>query len=167
MSDSLMLLTFLVVPVLLIGFFRINAVMVFLSLCLGEILVKYVGNDTNSLISLFSKHGSGSVGKSTVLLVFLIGPAVATAVFMLFSVHGKAKVLINLLPAVATSFLGLLLAVPLLAPGLRYHIETNSLWLQLSRAEDFIVGIGALISLVFMWSQRRGHKHHEGGKHQH
>jgi hypothetical protein len=163
MSDSITLVVALGVPLVVLTVLRINAVMVFLSLCLGQVLVTYVGGDATSMMSLFSPHTSGAVSYSTLDLILLLGPAVATSVFMLFSIHGHIKTILNILPAAGAAFLGVLLAVPLLAPGVRYAIEGQALWQNLSRAQDFIVGISALISLVFLWSQR--HRKGEGGKH--
>jgi hypothetical protein len=164
MSDSITLVIALVVPVVLLSALRINAVMVFLSLCLGAVLVKYVGTDANSMITLFLPRAS-DLCNSTVELILLIGPVVATSVFMLFSVHGHIKTLLNILPAAGASFLGVLMAIPLLTPGLRYAIESQSTWQEAVRAQDLIVGATALMSLMVLWTQR--HHKGEGKKHHH
>lgn len=162
MSDSITLVVALAVPLILLTVLRINAVMVFLSLCLGAVLVKYVGADANSLMNLFFPHAS-NLGSSTVELVLLIGPVVATSVFMIFSVHGHIKTMLNILPAAGASFLGVLMAIPLLTPGLRYAIESQGVWQEAVRAQDLIVGATALISLVVLWAQR--HRKGESKKH--
>jgi hypothetical protein len=165
MSDSTILIAVLGAPLLVMTVLRINGVMVFLGLCLGAVMLKYVGGDANSVLSFLLPHASGNVSKSTIDLVLLLGPAVATAVCMLFSVKGHIRAIINILPAAGASLLGVLLAVPILAPGLRYAIEGQSLWQQLIRAQDLIVGVSALISLMYLWTQRPHHKHE--GKHHH
>lgn len=163
MPNSITLVVALAVPFAVLTLLRINAVMVFLGFCLGSVLVKYVGVDAGALLSFVSPHSSGSVSKSTLDLILLFGPAIATAVFMLFSVHGHMKTMLNMLPAAGVSVLAVLFAVPLLAPGLRYAIEKQASWQNLSRAQDLVVGATALISLIFLWSQRRRrgeeHKH--------
>jgi hypothetical protein len=158
----------IVAPLLILTFLRINGVMVFLGLCLGAVMLKYVGSDANSVLKFALPHASGTVSKSTVDLVLLLGPAVATAVFMVFSVRGKFRMLVNILPSAGAACLGTLLAVPVLSPGLQGSLESQSLWSQLTRAQDLVVGVSALMSLLYLWTQRpHHHKKEEGGKHKH
>lgn len=154
MSHDIALIVAFAAPALVFTVLRINAAMVFLSLCLGAVLVKYVGGEANSLITLFAPQ-AGSVSESSLQLVLLLAPAVATSVLMLFSVHGRIRVAFNALPAMAASMLGLLVAVPLLTPGLRYALQAEPLWRQFTRAQALVVGVGALVSLAFLWTQRR------------
>ena len=165
MSHNLALLIALVVPLVLLVVLRVNASMVFLSLCLGEVLVLYVASQANEMIGLFAPHVS-PFSTSSLQLALLLVPAVVTMVVTLFSVHGKAKNVINVLPAAAASALAVLLVVPLLTPGLRFALEEQTAWLYLSKSEAFVVAAGALISLLFLWSQRRHFKQPEK-KHKH
>jgi hypothetical protein len=168
MPQSDIVIAALAVPLVVLTFLRINGVMVFLGLCLGEVMLRYVGPDANSVLHFLLPHASGTVSTSTMNLVLLLGPALATAVFMVFSVRGKIRMLINILPAAGASFLGILLAVPILSPGLRYGIEGQSIWQTLLRAQDLIVGVSALMSMLYLWAQRPHHKRkekEEGGKH--
>ncbi|HEV2403037.1 MAG TPA: hypothetical protein VGS08_02445 [Candidatus Saccharimonadales bacterium] len=164
MPNSIVFLAALAVPLVVLVVLRINAVMVFLGLCLGTVLVRFVGGDAGSLLSFAAPHSAGSVSKSSIDLFLLLGPAMATSVFMLFSIRGHIRTMLNVLPAAGTAALGVLLTVPLLAPGLRNAIEKQATWRQFSRAQDLIVGVSALVCLIFLWTQRRhlgeGHKHH-------
>jgi hypothetical protein len=164
MPQSDIVIAALAAPLVVLTILRINAVMVFLGLCLGAVMLQYVGSDASSVLSFLLPHASGTVSKSTLDLILLLGPAVATAFFMVFSVKGKIRMFINILPAAGASFLGVLLAVPALAPGLRYAIERQSLWGNLQRAQDLIIGVSTLMSLVYLWTQRPHHKKEEGGK---
>lgn len=164
MSDTNLVFAALLAPVLVLTILRINAVMVFLGLCLGSVMLRYVGPDANSVLHFLLPHASGNVSTSTMRLILLLGPAVATAFFMVFSVKGKIRTLINILPAAGTSVLGVLLTVPVLAPGLRYAIEGQSIWENLMRTQDLAVGVSALMSLMYLWAQRPGHRKEEGGK---
>lgn len=160
MSHNLALLIALALPVVAFALFRVNAALVFLSLCLGTVLVQYVAGEANSLISLFSEQ-AGSVSASTIQLALLFAPAGVTCVVTIFSVHGKMKGLYNMLPAVATSAFAILLVVPLLPFGLRFALEEQTIWRTMTQAQAFIVGAGALVSLAFLWTQRRSFKHHD------
>jgi hypothetical protein len=159
MPQEIFLIVALVIPLLALTILRINAVMVFLSLCLGDVLVRYVASEANSMLTLFAP-GAPSVGLSTVHLIILLTPAVLTSIFMVFSVHGRGKQLMNLLPAAGTASLAVLLAVPLLPAGTRNAIQGQPLWMQLSKLQALIIGASAIVGLLFLWAQRR-HGHHE------
>ncbi len=164
MSHDLGLIIALAAPVLLITVLRINAALVFLSLCLGAVLVNYVAGEANSLVSLFFDQAE-SVSASTLQLGLLFAPAIVTCLVTLFSVHGRFKVLLNIFPAVAAGALALLLAVPLLPQGLRSSLESQTAWDFILQAQAFVVGIGAFISLAFLWTQRGSLRHHDRRRH--
>lgn len=164
MPNNLEFIAALLVPLVVLTVLRINAAMVFLSLCLGYVLVEFVAKDTDSLIS-FLAPDTDSVSASTLKLAMLFTPVVLTSIFMIFSVHGRIRVALNALPAAGVSFLGLLLAVPLLTPGLHHAIESQTLWQQLSDAQAMVVGASAFVSLVFLWMQRRRAEHPDHRRH--
>lgn len=157
MSPDIILIAALLAPLAVLTVLRINAAMVFLSLCLGDVLVAHVAGDANSLMSFIAPH-AGSVSAATMRVIILLAPAVLTSLIMLVSVRGRLRVIFNILPAAGTAALGALLTVPLLAPGLRFGIEGQPLWQQLSRAQAMIIGVSAFISLIFLWIQRRRNK---------
>lgn len=174
MTPTLILGAIVLVPLLLLMVLRVNAALVFLSLCLGDVLVRFVADDANSFMSLLkSTHAAPitdtvATGNNLVRLVLLLLPVVLTALFMIKTVRG-GKLLINILPATGVGLLGGLLVVPLLSPGLSHNIIDSSLWMQVSKAQNLIVGSSALICLLVLWVQRpkagggekkHGKKHH-------
>jgi hypothetical protein len=163
MPHDIAILIALAVTVLLLLLLRANAAMVFLSLCLGEVLVRYVAGEANDLIKAAAPH-AGQVSTSTVSLFLLLTPAVVTGMVTIFSVHGRLKNIVNVLPAAAVGALVVLLGVPLLTPGLRINLESQQAWHILSNAQAFVVAAGALVSLVFLWTQRRHFKEPERRK---
>ena len=154
MSHDIPLIIALVTPLVALTFLGVNASLVFLSLCLGQVLVKYVASSALAGLSVFSAHTS-NVTASALQLGFLFGPAIVTTVLMIGSVHGKLRRILNAVPALGVGLLGTLVAVPLFTPGLRQAIEGGPFWHQLDRGQALVVGITALISLLFLWSQRR------------
>lgn len=160
MPNDLALIVSLLAPALVMALLRINAALVFLSLCLGAVLVQYVAGEANSLITLFSKE-AGTVSASTMQIILLLAPAVVTCVVTVFSVHGKLKILLNAVPALAASALAVLLVVPLLPNGVRFELETEQVWWMLVKSQALIVGMGAIVSLAFLWMQRGSFKHHD------
>jgi hypothetical protein len=163
MPQTVLLGLMIVAPMVALAALRINAVFVFLSLCLGDVLVKFVAGEANSLVSLLAPHAS-SASVSTVKLVLLFGPAVITSALMVLSVHGRLRNLLNLLPAAGAAFLGVLLAVPLFTSGLRRALESEAAWQQLSRAQALIVGISAIICVALLLNQRQGHESGRKGR---
>lgn len=154
MPNNIELIVALAIPVAVLTVLRINAAMVFMSLCLGYVLVQFVAKDTDSLIN-FVAPDANSVSASTLRLIMLFLPVVLTSVLMIFSIHGRIRVALNALPAAGVSVLGLLLAVPLMTPGLHHAIEAQALWWNIAKAQALIVGSSAFISLIFLWTQRR------------
>jgi hypothetical protein len=150
------LIGILAVPVVLMTLLRINAPLVFLSVCLGSVLVRFVGPDALDLVHLFAPK-SGNITESTLQLVLLLVPVVLTMLFMIRSVKGN-RVVFNILPAAGASFLLLLLVEPLLSPGLIGTITASPLWAQIEKSQDLVVGVSALICLFFLWLQRPKHE---------
>jgi len=157
MPHSALLLIALLAVTGLFVLLRVNAAMVFLSLCLGSILVQYVGTQANDLLKLITPR-AGSLSASSVELGFLFVPAIITSIVTVFSLRGRLKALLNGVPALAAGALAVLLSVPLLTPGLRHTLETQSAWHYISNLQALIVGVGATISLLFLWAQRHSFK---------
>lgn len=169
MSPEITLAGIVLVPIVLLLFLRVNATLVFLSLCLGDVLVQFVAGDANDLLGLLSAsnaHTSVNPGNNTLKLILLLLPVVLTTVFMIRTIKGKFRLILNLFPAAGVGLLGGLLVVPLLSSGLSSSIVGSSLWTQVQRSQDLIVGGSALACLLVLWLQRpKTGGHHEEKKH--
>ncbi len=167
MSPAVVLSAIVLIPVLILMVLRINAALVFLSLCLGNVLVQFIAPDANSFLALFSAHvpRGADTGNNAIKIILLLFPVVLTAVFMIRTVHGRGRLALNLLPAAGVGMLGGLLVVPLLPGGLSHNVIDSSLWAQTLRAQDLIVGGSALICLFVLWLQRPTTSNHKHGKH--
>ena len=164
MSYDVVLIAALALPVLLFLILRVNAALVFLSVCLGAVLVDHVSRDADLLVNSFSPT-TNSLSQTTIELLLLFVPTVLTAVIMAFSVHGRMRVFLNIFPAAASSMLLVLLAIPMLPRGLAFNLMTQDTWRILSNAEALVIGAGALVSLFFLWTQRRNFRHHDKRHH--
>lgn len=161
MVNTLLPIGLLLVPVLLIVFLRVNAAFVFLSLCLGDVLVQFTGKDA---VSIFTGASVGTqVSASTIRLLLLLLPAFLTVLFMMKTVKHSQKFL-NILPAAGTGVLTALFVVPQLPPGLSHSIIDSNLWLQIQTYQSGLVAISTLICLLFLWMLRPKHGK-EGKKH--
>lgn len=167
MSPELTLAAIVVIPAVLLMVLRINAALVFLSLCLGNILVQFVASDASTWLTTFSSSHTTTVVTTTnsnIKIALLLLPAVLTAIFMIRTVQDSARLVLNLLPAAGVGLLGALLVVPLLAPGTSHNIVASPLWWQAQQSENLIVGGSAIVCLVVLWMQRPKtghHKHHK------
>ena len=165
MSPEITLALIAGLPVVILMVLRINAALVFMSLCLGNVLVQFVASDANSFFDLFTlkaKQDPIHPGGDSVKIVLLLFPTVLTSIFMIRTVSGKSKLALNLLPAIGVGLLGALLIVPLLPPGLSHSIMQSNLWTQAIKAQVLIVGSSALVCLFVLWMQR---PKTGGGKH--
>lgn len=166
MDPLYILILLLAVPLVVLMVLRINAALVFLSLCLGNVLVQFIGSDAGTILTSATARAPGSTppGQSYINLILLLLPVVLTMVIMIHSVRGKARLAFNFLPAIGVSTLGVLLAVPLLSAGLTGSITSLPLWRELENLQTLILSISTLLCLLFLWMQRpKAHK--DDGKH--
>lgn len=160
-SAELLVIGLFVVPVLLLVLLRVNAALVFLSLCLGYVLTQFLMQDTKALVDLFLPHTS--VGVPVLRIALLVLPAAVTMLFMFHTVKGS-KLVLNIAPAAAAGSLLVLLVVPLLSPGLYHSVTMMPAWHLVARSESLIIGGGALLTLLFVWLQRPHKSGDERGK---
>jgi hypothetical protein len=154
-TSDLTLAGLVLLPIIILLVLRVNATIVFLSLCLGNVLVQFVANDTTSFLTLHN------LGNDTIKLILLLLPVVLTTIFMIKTIRGKTRLLLNVLPAVGVGLLGTLLVVPLLPPGLSHNVIDSKLWWRVTDLKDVIVSASAIVSLLVLWLQRpkTGEKH--------
>ena len=143
-------------PALGIFGLRSNAAVVFLAVCAGSILLKYVGEDATLVLSSFAPHAS-FVLQEVLDIILLLLPAVLTTIFLRKSMSGP-KAVINIIPAIAAGCLIALSVVPLLSEITRNNIMATHLWSLLTQFQDFIVGVGILTSLLLLWGSQKKHK---------
>jgi Ca2+/H+ antiporter len=157
------LIGLVLLPIVLLFLLRVNAALVFLSLCLGNVLVQFAGDDATSIVS--GASSSAYATASTIQLALLVAPAFLTIIFMMGTVHDKKK-FFNIIPAAATGLLLALLAIPLLPPGLAHNITALDQWQQVTDMQSGVVALSTLVCLVFLWSSRPKHDKHSK-KHKH
>lgn len=165
MSPALILGCIVLAPPVVLMVLRVNAALVFLSLCLGSVLTRFLGPDANGLLTLFSAHSPKAISasQSTAQLTLLLIPVVITVIFMVKTVPAGLKLVLNVLPAAGVGLLAALLVVPLLPYGTGHAIMMTDLWRQAERAQDLIVGISAMLCLVALLGLRP--KSGSDGKH--
>lgn len=168
MTPDITFALIILTPIAVLLGLRINAVLVFLSLCLGNVLVQFVAQDADAFFSLLETSNITEkvhTTNNTLQLLLLLLPVVLTAIFMIRTVRGTSRLLLNVLPALGVGLLGALLVVPLLPPGLSHNIVRSDLWHEVERAQNLIVGASALVCLFVLWLQRPKTGEAKHGKH--
>lgn len=160
MSPDVTTLLIAGVPVAILMLWRVNASFVFLSACLGTVLLTFVGSDATDFASMFLPWLNGNNLKLALLLL----PVVLTTVFMLKTVK-PSQLLLNVLPAVGTGLLLVLLVVPLLPTDYAAQVKSSLVWHEVEQLQTLIVGASALACLVFLWSQRPKTAHDKHAHH--
>ncbi len=155
MNMLVLMLGIVAVPAIVLTALRINAVIVLLALCLGAVLVQLAGSDAGSFVNLFTTSKIATEFGSRLILLLI--PPIFAAIVLIGTVHSKLHTLLNMVPALCVGLIGLLLAEPLLAPGLRSNIAATSAWHTLQMLQSLIVAIVAILSLAFLALQRPGH----------
>lgn len=154
-------------PVVVLMLLRINAALVFLSLCLGDVLVQFVAKDTTSIQDFVYNHSTVDATENNIKILLLLTPAVLTAIFMIRTIRGRPRLIMNFLPALGVGLLGAMLLVPLLPSGLAFSITDSELWNKALDIQDVIVGASAIVCLIFLWMQRPKHTHSKHDKKKH
>jgi hypothetical protein len=153
----------LIILGLLLFLLRSSGAVVFLALCAGIVLLKYVGADSSVLLSSFWPRSS-VVSQEALNIILVLLPVASTTILLRKSVSGT-KIFLNLLPAISVGCLVALSVVPLLSPITSRNVMHTWGWSGLIQFQDFIVGTGVLVSLLLMKSSHKkatGHKksHH-------
>lgn len=160
MSPTIIIAAIAIVPVVLLFIFRINAAVAYLSLCLGNILVTYLSDDSKLKLSA----ASSKVTSGNLKLLLLLLPLAVTMVLLLRSVK-KSYMLLNIIPALGASFLAVLLVVPLLSTHTATTVMQSALWHQIQRYQELLVAASGTICLLFLALQRPKHERLKHGKH--
>lgn len=170
MMPQLILAALGLTPLLVLTLLRVNAVLVFFSVCLGDVLVRFVAPDANDFMQMFSltarPPGSPLTASAQTLdLVLLFLPVVLATIFLIRSVKTKGKLALNVIPALGCGFLLVLLAVPLLPGDTSRTVMGSPVWAEIGKFQDIVIGASALVCLFALWAQRPKHHDEKHGKH--
>ncbi len=147
----------------LILFLRTNVAVCFLALCAGSVLVEFSGTNVGLIASSVT---SGADWAPYVAKIVLLLTPLVVCIFMLRGQTPKSHLLLNLIPAIATALLAVLFIVPLLPEAQYESITSTESWTVLSQYEEFIVGVGVVMSIVsLMFLSKRAHSGHKKGRH--
>ncbi len=148
MATALLIL-FILIPPAITYWLKSNAAIGFLAACAGFVLLSLTSSDLQQLLD----HANiVRVSTDTLGLILLISPPILTLLATKKSVHGKYLRWSHLLPALCAGGLLALIAVPLFSGSIRGDLANASLWTELQKIQPWIIGVGALSSLLLVWS---------------
>lgn len=160
MTPLILLAAMVGLPFLLTLVARVSAVYLLLSLLVGDILVRYLGDDVVLVASTFMRNFHSDFA---VQLVLLLLPVVLTLLLMRKSAP-KSQFLLHILPLLAVSLAGLIVALPLLPGGLQHSLTSTPTGTVLKNSQDLIMAITGVAILMLAWLTGR-HKEERSGKH--
>lgn len=146
--QNLALILAIAIPIVLVLLLRSNGPVVFLSLCVGALLVRFVGSDASLVGSALGNNAS--VASNYSQLGLLLIPPILSLLILRRSIRGP-KALFNVLPAVAVGLVGVLLAVPLLPGGVQHSLTTTNGWSLLVHQQEIVVIASSLACLIVLW----------------
>lgn len=149
-----------VVPVFLALVFRVSAIYLFLSLAVGDLLVKYLSDDVSLTIDMVSR--SSQVPMITALCLLFL-PVVLTLSLLRKSLP-TSKLMLHIVPLALTGLTAAVFALPLLDSNTQAEIFALPAGNILRQAQDLIVGVAGVSVLTLIWISR---PHHGKGKHGH
>ncbi|MGH7238412.1 MAG: hypothetical protein ACREGF_07815, partial [Candidatus Saccharimonadales bacterium] len=142
MSPLILFAIIVLAPVAAATLLKINAGILFMSVCVGDVLVRYVPHSSAAVLPQTSNLSGGSWQ-----LILLLAPALIVAVLTFRSVKGGSKLLVNLLPALGSGFLLLLLVQPLLPGSSSQSLAQLSQWHTINNYSPEIIAAAAAASL--------------------
>jgi len=125
-----------------------NAALGFLVLCAGFVLSTSVIGDLKHLLSQLNL----STTSSTIGIILLVVPLVLTLLLTRGSAGKGFKFWLQLAVALAVGGLLALSVGPVLSSSSQFDVTTSSFWPNLQKIQSEVIGIGALISLLLIWS---------------
>ena len=161
MMALVILIGIILSPIILIEIFRVNSVVAYLALCLGEVVSEFVDNNPIAKHLLNSSRYINHISYiNNLKLLLLILPL--TVVLILMIKTSKKGISLNLLGSICVGVLLAFLLVPILPHSLNAGILDNKYWLKLNIQKSNIIALSSLLILTMLILQRNKFSHKSG-----
>lgn len=161
MIEYIPLIVAAVIAVVLV-FIRTNSAISFLALCAGNVLVNSSGDNMGLIASSLTSGAGIASNIAKIALLFL--PMVVSS-FLLRGQISKSLFFLNLLPAICAGLLAVLFCVPLLPADIAKNVTDTETWKLIVQYQEFVIGIGLLLSVVLISATSKHHKSEKHKKH--
>ena len=145
------------VPVILALIFRLHALYLFVSICVGYFLQFALSDDVDLAFAAIIR-GSNSM---TIARLVLLGIPVILTLFLLRKTAGRSQ-LFQLVPLLFSGLLLAAITLPLLPPETEQAIFDSAYGSNIRGAQDLVMSAAVVSNLLLMWGL---FKHHAKGKH--
>jgi len=164
-TDTLIILAIGLVPCVFAILFRVNAVLLFVSVVGGHMLANTFAADAALLVSTFVQSGDSEVIARTILQ-FL-------PVFMMLLLArrtaSKSTAIMHLVPTIFVCALLMTFALDIVPASVANDFTGSQTGQQFSQAQNMIIGAAVVSQLLLIWSthrpehrKRRRHNKHGG-----
>jgi hypothetical protein len=147
------------VPVVLALIRRVSAVLLFLSVAGGSLLVTHLSDDATLVSRMVSRSANVPMITSIVLLVL---PVLLT-LLLLKKTMPRSKLLLHIIPLLATGLSLAVLALPLLPSHMQAELFAAPYGAPLKNSQDLVIGGTTVLVLLLMLIAHR-HKEDKGKK---
>ncbi len=128
-------------------FFRVNSMLLFTSVAVGDLLVRYMGDNATLVIASAYRGANADVIAKLGLLML---PVFFTLLFGRHSLS-KAKAVLHIVPIVATGVVLALLVLVQLPAGFQYSVYNSKFGTQIRQNQDLAIAAAGVASLVVAW----------------
>ncbi|HLB66705.1 MAG TPA: hypothetical protein VJJ78_03885 [Candidatus Saccharimonadales bacterium] len=140
-------------PAVLTYFLRSNAALSFLALCGAFTLITLGSAELKDLTGQLNIQ----VDASTLNLVLLMVPLLATLLLTRKAFSGQMKTIMHLATALCAGGLLALVSVPLLNASARTNFADSWGWANLQKIQVPLIAAGFLLSLLLVWFNKSRH----------
>jgi hypothetical protein len=161
MTSLIILAAIAGVTILAAFLWRVNSMLLFTSVAVGDLLVRHLGNDA-SLVVGSSYRGANSDIIAKIGLLFL--PVVLTLLFGRHSLS-KSKAFLHLIPIIATGGVLALLTLLLLPAGFQGSVYNSPAGTTIKEVQDLAIAAAGVASLLVAWLTNSTQKAQRGKKH--
>lgn len=159
MNAAILLGVLACAPVIVAILRRVSAILLFLSVAAGSLLVLYLGDDAVLASRMLARGPNVPMITQLILLAL---PALLTLLF-LKKTMARSKLLLHIVPLFATGLAFAMFALPLLPSKLQAELFVSPYGAPLKNSQDIVIGSATVLVLLLMLLTLR-HKEDKGAK---
>ncbi len=150
-----------VATILLALFLRVNSIVLFTSVAVGDLLMRYMGENASLVVAgVYRGANADIIAKLSLLLI----PVILTLFFSHHSLS-KAKTFLHIVPIIATGIVLSLLILTQLPRNFQDSVYNSRYGTQIKENQDLAIAAAGVASLVVAWITNETSKAKHSKKH--